>query len=89
MRKTTDLCDICARDIHESNESLDHFKVGGSFMYRRAGNSANDFEQLDLCWKCKELLVYFMENQEVMKQSCMRMSLGNRVRLLFKKPLRG
>ncbi len=88
MRKTIDLCDACGRDIHESHETLDHFKVGGSFMYRRAGNSANDFEQLDLCWKCKDLLVYLMENQEVMKQSFMRMSLGNRVRFLFKKPMR-
>jgi hypothetical protein len=89
MRKTTDLCDVCGRDIHENNGSLEHFKSGGSFMYRHAGNSANDFEQLDLCWKCKELLAYLMENQEVLRQSCMRMSLGNRVRLLFKKPLKG
>lgn len=88
MRVTKDLCDICGRSINENNGSLEHFKIGGSFSYRSASSAQNDFDKLDLCWKCKDTLAYLIENSDVLKQSFLRMTLANRVRFLFKIPLK-
>ncbi len=88
MRVTKDLCDICGRSINEYNGSLEHFKIGGSFSYRSASHAHDDFERLDVCWKCKDTLSYLMENQEALKQGCRSMTFANRVRFLLKKPLK-
>lgn len=73
---TRTYCDVCGRDCEQSFED--------KFEWRKS-NCMNDKIELTVCRDCSDNMLYFIENKEKFKRF---MSLPNRLRFLFKLPMK-
>lgn len=82
---TRDYCDICGHDLVEhSMEDL----LGSRKFTIQDVNRRSPPRELTLCSACKKKMYYLMTNGEALKDGCRSLSLPNRIRLLFKRPLK-
>lgn len=94
-------CDICKRFIIGNDPSQDATMrpkdLWGSRTFRVTAynpvdNPAddNDFDcdEITLCTSCKEVLYYTMKNREALSNAIQVNRLSNRLRFLFKLPLK-
>ena len=82
---TKDYCDICGHDLVE--HSLEDLLGSRKFIIREANRHSLQ-KELVLCGTCKEAMYYLITNSEALMEGCRSMSLPNRIRFLFKRPLK-
>lgn len=89
------VCDICRRCIEGNDRSKDaSMRMEDLFSSRKFTiiNPTHDDSQakeLTLCTTCKESLYYYMTNREALADAVKSRTLGNRIRFLLKRPLKG
>lgn len=88
------VCDICKRCIIGNNPSKDAtmrmkdlFRSRTFVVYNPVVDEEEEHEKMTLCTTCKETMYYYMENREALARDVQSMSLMNRIRYLFKKPM--
>ncbi len=85
---TKEYCDICGADVAGS-DLVDLF--GGReyrFVERRTVDAQHDVVSITLCRNCAQCLMYFMHNRAELEGRVTTMSLKNRIRYLFLRPLK-
>jgi len=85
---TKEYCDICEADI-EGFDFKDYF--GGReyrLVERRTCDKWDDVRTLTLCRTCAERMNYYMRNKHVLSDRIASLSLKNRIRILFRRPLK-
>lgn len=95
------VCDICRRCIIGNDPSQDATMrpkdLWGSRTFRVTAYNPvdnptddNDFDcdEMTLCTSCKEVLYYTMKNREALSNAIQVNRLSNRLRFLFKLPLK-
>lgn len=89
------ICDICRRCIVGNDPSKDAtMRMKDLFLSRTfvvfnpVDESIRYEKELTLCSTCKETMYYFMQNRDALNENVQRMGFINRVRFLFKKPLK-
>lgn len=82
-------CDICGIEV-DAPMDIDNFF--GSVQFRLTRKSVYDDDQgaceVLLCDKCKKRFFYYMRNHDALSEKIRMLSLPNRLRLLFKKPIK-
>lgn len=87
-------CDICKRCIIGNDPSKDatmrpedlfHSVTFTALIPAYAHDSQK--EELTLCTDCKRKMYYYMKNHHALNRDIQSMSLMNRIRYLFKKPM--
>ena len=85
---TRECCDICGADV----TGCDFKDLFGGREYRvverRTCDDQNDVMSLTLCQACAQCLTYYMRNRQELAGRVTTMSLKNRIRYLFLRPLK-
>ncbi|MBQ8087052.1 MAG: hypothetical protein IJ234_01355 [Clostridia bacterium] len=88
------VCDVCKRCIIGNDPSKDAtmrmkdlFGSRTITIFNPAAPEEGKWE-MTLCTTCKETLYYYMTNREALIRDTQSMTLTNRLRFLFKKPLK-
>ena len=89
------ICDICKRCIvgHDPSKDAtmrmeDLFFSKTFVAYNPVDEEIGCAKELTLCTSCKEVLYYTMENREALSNAIQVNRLSNRLRFLFKLPLK-
>lgn len=85
---TKEYCDICGTDV--KGFDLKDFFGGREYrvVERRTCDELDDVVSLMLCRACAQRLMYFMRNKAELDGKVTAMSLKNRIRYLFLRPLK-
>lgn len=85
---TKEYCDICGADVR----GFDFKDFFGGREYRvverRTCDNQDDVMSLTLCRACAQRLTYFIRNRAELEGKVTAMSLKNRIRYLFLRPLK-
>lgn len=85
---TKEYCDICGANVHGS-DFKDYF--GGReyiITERRTCDDLDDIQRITLCRTCAKRFMYLMRNRTKLENRVTTMSLPNRIRYLFLRPLK-
>lgn len=78
-------CDICGRETTDMSISIDavNYKIVRTWAW------CNEVEtEINLCQKCHGNLLYYIKYKSVLNFVVNKMTLKNRIRFLFKLPLK-
>lgn len=82
-------CDVCGADVGDPDS--ENFYGGREYKIVKRCNCDDDQEDgrtLTLCMDCNAVLLYIMRNSKMFEKPVTQMRLSNRIRFLFKRPLK-
>ena len=80
-------CDICGQEV-TGMSILDNADAMRFRFYREFVHFRDTEQEVTLCPNCSEALYYYLGNRKVFRSVVNKMTIMNRIRFLFKLPLR-
>lgn len=85
------ICDVCFGDADTllTQHNAESANVYTITRHRPWNYKVEDVVSLCLCGRCAESMYYLMRNKELISRAPQSLSLTDRIRILFKKNLKG